>query len=67
MMMANDGPLTSAFNDTNTEGIIRKELTTYRMVNGRLQKEIVVRDDFGNGKDYHDSIQHIPLRTGIKE
>lgn len=67
MMMANDGPLTSAFNDTNTEGIIRKELTTYRMVNGRLQKEIVVRDYFDNGKDYHDSIQHIPLRTGIKE
>ena len=60
MMMANDGPLVTAFND-DKEGVVRKELITYRMVNGQLQKEVVTRDYFGN--DYHDSINTIPLRA----
>ena len=61
MKMSNDGPLMTAFND-DKEGVVRRELTTYRMVNGQLRKEVVTRDYFGN--DYHDSIQTIPLRTG---
>ena len=61
-----DGPLNSAFNDDKTD-VIREELITYRMVDGRLQKEIVTRDYFNKGKDYHDAIHTIPLRTGISE
>lgn len=61
MKMSNDGPLMTAFND-DKEGVVRRELVTYRIVNGQLRKEVVTRDYFGN--DYHDSIQTIPLRTG---
>ena len=53
-----DGPFTSEF-DIDLEGVVRRELTTYRYVDGMIRMETVTR--VYTGDDYNDSSQSIPL------
>ena len=54
-----EGPFKSAF-DADTDGVVRREITTYRYKNGMLVKETAVRDYYKDG-DYHDSQNAMPL------
>ena len=54
-----DGPFKNAF-DADTAGVVRREITTYRIKNGTMVKETAVRDYYKNG-DYHDSQNSLPL------
>jgi len=54
-----EGPFKSAF-DADTDGVIRREIVTYRMKNGMLVKEEACRDYYKDG-DYHDSQNAMPL------
>ena len=54
-----DGPFKNAF-DADTAGVVRREITTYRIKNGMMVKETSVRDYYKNG-DYHDSQNSLPL------
>jgi hypothetical protein len=54
-----DGPFKNAF-DADTNGVVRREITTYRIKNGMMVKETAVRDYYKNG-DYHDSQNSLPL------
>jgi len=53
MGMDDDGPFKSAF-DADTNGVVRREIVTYRVKNGVMVKEQAFRDYYENG-DYHDS------------
>ena len=54
-----DGPFKNAF-DADTDGVIRREIITYRMRNGSMIKEEASRDYSPSG-DYHDTINSNPL------
>jgi hypothetical protein len=54
-----DGPFKAAF-DSDVEGVIRREIVTYRMKNGIMIKEQAFRDYYNSG-DYHDAISSTPL------
>ena len=54
-----DGPFKSEF-DTNLEGVVRRELTTYRYKDGMVVKETATRTYYADG-DYNDSISSTPL------
>jgi hypothetical protein len=54
-----DGPFKAAF-DADTDGVVRREIVTYRMKNGMLVKEEACRDYYRSG-DYHDSQSTKPL------
>ena len=54
-----DGPFKSAF-DIDTKGVIRREIITYRTVNGMMRKEVATRTYFTDN-DYNDSVHTIPL------
>ena len=54
-----DGPFKNAF-DADTDGVIRREIVTYRMRNGNMVKETACRDYYQSG-DYHDSVSTQPL------
>ena len=54
-----EGPFKNAF-DADTQGVIRREITTYRMKNGIMVKETAYRDYYNSG-DYHDSQSSTPL------
>jgi len=54
-----DGPFKDAFN-ADTDGVIRREIITYRMKNGIMVKEEASRDYYKSG-DYHDSNNTKPL------
>ena len=54
-----EGPFKSAF-ESDTAGVIRREIITYRLLNGVMIKETTVRDYYKNG-DYHDSQTTLPL------
>lgn len=54
-----DGPFKAAF-DAASEGVVRREIVTYKMINGMMIKEIACRDYYQSG-DYHDSISTQPL------
>ena len=54
-----DGPFKAAF-DADTDGVIRREIITYRMKNGILIKEEASRDYYKSG-DYHDTQNNKPL------
>jgi len=54
-----DGPFKAAF-DADTNGVVRREIVTYRMKNGMMVKESAVRDYYKDG-DYHDSQSSMPL------
>jgi hypothetical protein len=54
-----EGPFKNAF-DADTNGVVRREIVTYRMRNGMMTKEIAYRDYYESG-DYHDSQSSTPL------
>ena len=54
-----EGPFKLAF-DTDTKGVIRREIITYRTVNGMMRKEIAIRS-YWSETDYNDSVMTIPL------
>ena len=54
-----EGPFKSAF-DTDTNGVIRREIVTYRNKDGVMIKETAVRNYYKDG-DYNDSTSSIPL------
>lgn len=57
--MDKDGPLLQAF-DNLPQGIVRQELTSYFMRDGKLIKQTVERI-FNSKGDYIDSTSVIPL------
>lgn len=54
-----DGPFKAAF-DADTDGVVRREIVTYRIKNGMMVKETAYRDYYQSG-DYHDSQSIAPL------
>jgi len=54
-----EGPFKAAF-DADTDGVIRREIVTYRMRHGTMTKESACRDYYKSG-DYHDSDNVMPL------
>ena len=54
-----DGPFKDAF-DADTDGVVRREIITYRIKNGIMVKEEACRDYYKSG-DYHDSQNSKPL------
>ena len=48
-----EGPFKSAF-DADTDGVIRREIITYRVKDGVIVKEEASRDYYKSG-DYHDT------------
>lgn len=49
-----DGPLVSAF-ESDTTGVIKQELVTYRIKDGMLRKETTTRKFNSDQTDWHDS------------
>ena len=62
-MVAKDGPLKSAFDALESQGVVSHTLITYRYVNGQLQKETVTRKYQTDG-DYIDSASIEPFGKG---
>lgn len=62
-MVAKDGPLKSAFDALDSQGVVSHSLTTYRYVNGIIRKETVTRKYQTNG-DYIDSSTSEPFGKG---
>ena len=58
-----DGPLKSALDKLQTQGVVSHALVTYRYLNGLLQKETVTRKYQTNG-DYIDSTVVEPIGKG---
>ena len=54
-----EGPFKNAF-DADTDGVVRREIVTYRIKNGMMIKESACRDYYKDG-DYHDSQNAMPL------
>lgn len=54
-----DGPFKAVF-DADTDGVVRREIITYRMENGMMIKQEASRDYYKSG-DYHDTINSKPL------
>jgi hypothetical protein len=54
-----EGPFKNAF-DADTDGVVRREIVTYRIKNGMMVKETACRDYYQSG-DYHDSQSTMPL------
>jgi hypothetical protein len=59
MNMSDEGPFKAAF-DSDTDDVIRREIITYRMLDGIMVKEEASRDYYMSG-DYHDTINSKPL------
>ena len=57
--MTDSGPFKAAF-DADTDGVVRREIITYRIKNGIMVKEEASRDYYKSG-DYHDSQNSKPL------
>ena len=55
-----DGPLKRAFDLLDSDGVLSRELTTYRKRNGMLTKEVVTRTYTDRG-DYIDGTVSIPI------
>jgi hypothetical protein len=54
-----DGPFVSAF-ESDTTGVVKQQLITYRVVNGMLRKETTTRK-FQGSHDWHDTSTVEPL------
>lgn len=54
-----DGPLKRAFDLLDSDGVLSRELTTYRVRDGMLVKEVVTRQ-YVSG-DYNDTISTTPI------
>ena len=59
-MVAQEGPLKSAFDGLESKGVVSHALITYRYVDGILRKETVTRKYQENG-DYIDSSTSEPF------
>lgn len=59
MKMSDEGPFKSIF-EANTNGVVRREIITYRVKDGVMIKEEAFRDYYESG-DYHDSQNTIIL------
>ena len=55
-----EGPFVSAF-ESDTTGVIKQVLTTYRKRDGMLVKETTTRSFQGGGTDWHDTSSVEPL------
>ena len=55
-----EGPFTSAF-ESDTTGVIKQELITYRVKDGMLRKETTVRKFNTDQSDWHDSQSVDPI------
>ena len=62
-MGAKAGPLKSAFDALESQGVVSHALITYRYKSGQLQKETVTRKYQTNG-DYLDSTVVEPIGKG---
>ena len=62
-MVAQEGPLKSAFDNLESKGVVSHSLITYRYLNGQLQKETTTRKYQENG-DYIDSSTTEPIGSG---
>jgi len=54
-----EGPFKSAF-ESDVDGVIRREIVTYRMKGDVMIKETATRDYYKSG-DYHDSVSTQPV------
>ena len=54
-----EGPFQSAF-EADSTGVIRREITTYRMRDGIMVKETASCDYYKSG-DYHDTQSTTPM------
>jgi hypothetical protein len=54
-----EGPFVSAF-ESDTTGVVKQQLITYRVVNGMLRKETTTRQ-FQGSDDWHDTSTVEPL------
>ena len=54
-----DGPLKQAFDLLDSDGVLSRELITYRIRNGMLVKEVVTRTY--NDRDYIDDTSINPI------
>lgn len=54
-----EGPFKNAF-DADIDGVVRREIITYRIRNGMMIKEEASRDYYISG-DYHDTNNTKPL------
>jgi len=55
-----EGPFTSAF-ESDTTGVIKQELITYRVKDGMLRKETTTRNFNTDQTDWHDSQSVDPI------
>jgi hypothetical protein len=55
-----EGPFVSAF-ETDSEGVIKQELVTYRVKDGMLRKETTSRKFNADQTDWHDSQSVDPI------
>ncbi len=58
-----DGPFKAAF-DSHTTGVVRREIITYRYIDGIMVKETATRS-YGRDGDYHDTISTLPLPEDV--
>ena len=54
-----EGPFKGVF-ESDTTGVVRREITTYRYIDGKMVKETATRTYYNDG-DYNDSTASIPL------
>ena len=55
-----EGPFQGAF-ESDTKGVVRREITTYRYKDGVMVKETATRTYYRDG-DYNDSTASIPMQ-----
>ena len=55
-----EGPFQGAF-ESDTKGVVRREITTYRYINGVMVKETATRTYYKDG-DYNDSTASTPMQ-----
>lgn len=58
-----DGPLKTALDNLESQGVIRRELTTYRKMSGKIVRETVYREYSVDG-DYIDHSISTPIGEG---
>jgi len=59
MKIDGEGPFISNF-EVDIEGVVLREIITYRVVNGMMRKEVATRN-YSDGGDYTDSMSVTPL------
>ena len=59
MKIDGDGPFRDNF-EVNLEGVVLREIITYRVVNGMMRKEVATRN-YSEGDNYNDSTSVTPL------